>query len=112
MPLEIQEERWKRLDEERRRLLDLMIARTPAEVAELERAHADAERPRQPPTPPPAWTRDPRVQGHPGRVVQNGNLLQLRVGARGDERVKQQFELGPDGGIVAETFTPRHPSGA
>ena len=101
-----------RLDARSIRLLDLTVARTAAEAAELEQAHADAERPRPTPAPPPAWTRDPRVQTHPGRVVQHGNLLQLRVGPKGDERVKQQFELDATGGIVAETFTPRNPAGA
>ncbi len=103
----------KRLDRERRALRDLLLVRSPADAAELERAHAEAEREPPPRREPPAWMSHPAVASHRGPRRFNSargvvQLLDAEPSAGG--QVIKEIPIGPDGRPVAKLVTPDSPA--
>lgn len=114
-------EERKRLDAERiasgdliLALRDVLVARDAREAVELERGHAEADRVREPPTPPPAWRRDPRVTAH---VAAGGHIkerpdrgtIQLCIGTPGNVSCREEIPISALGEAEVETFTPSNP---
>ena len=107
------DEERKRLDVERRRLLDLQVARTPQEAAGLEREHVAADQPARPVAPPEPWRSHPAVQGFSELKVvttENGRpAVQCRQGPLGSVRIVKTIPIDELEHGRVETLTPTSP---
>lgn len=104
-----------RLDHERARLRELLIARTPEEAVRLAAATTSIETPKER-KPPPPWSKDPRTQipnTRPVQTVKAGQrVLQIRSGPPGNERIIREYPLTEKGEIldVPDVRTPLRPA--